>query len=111
MYPRLSAKARRAGRQRGSRFEVWLPATAADGSAATEPATRPIGQGEVVLILEGERDRLLRDEEKLAALGYEPVGFEQADEALVACRSEPDRFDVVLISSGWQAQGGLDLDR
>jgi signal transduction histidine kinase/CheY-like chemotaxis protein len=97
--------------KRGSRFEVWLPATAADGSAATEPATRPLGQGEIVLILEGERDRLLRDEEKLAALGYEPVGFEQVDDALAACRSEPDRFDVILISSGWQAQGGLDLAR
>ena len=97
--------------KRGSRFEVWLPATAADGSAATEPATRPLGQGEIVLILEGERDRLLRDEEKLAALGYEPVGFEQVDDALAACRSEPNRFDVILISSGWQVQGGLDLAR
>jgi PleD family two-component response regulator len=96
---------------RGSRFEVWLPARAADGRAATEPAARPHGDGEIVLILEGERDRLLRDEEKLAVLGYEPVGFEQADDALAACRSEPDRFDVVLISAGWQVQGGLDLAR
>jgi signal transduction histidine kinase len=97
--------------ERGSRFEVWLPATAAHGSAAAEPVTRPLGQGETVLILEGERDRLLRDEEKLAALGYEPVGFEQAGDALAACRSEPGRFDVILISSGWQVQGGLDLAR
>ncbi len=96
---------------RGSRFEVWLPATAAEGSAATEPAARPLGHGEIVLIFENERDRLLRDEEKLAALGYEPVGFEQADDALAACRSEPDRFDVILISAGWQVQGGLDLAR
>jgi DNA-binding NtrC family response regulator len=64
-----------------------------------------------VLILEGERERLLQDEENLAALGYEPVGFGQADDALAACRSEPARFDVILISSGWQAQGGLDLAR
>jgi signal transduction histidine kinase len=96
---------------RGSCFEVWLPAAAADSSAETEPAARPLGHGETVLILEGERDRLLRDEEKLAALGYEPVGFEQAGDALAACRSEPNRFDVILISSGWQAQGGLDLAR
>jgi CheY-like chemotaxis protein len=96
---------------RGSCFEVWLPAAAADSSAETEPAARPLGHGETVLILEGERDRLLRDEEKLAALGYEPVGFEQAGDALAACRLEPNRFDVILISSGWQAQGGLDLAR
>lgn len=96
---------------RGSRFEVWLPATAANGGAAPKRTTVPLGHGEIVLILEGERDRLLRDEEKLAALGYEPVGFEQPDDALAACRSEPDRFDLILISSGWQAQGGLDLAR
>jgi signal transduction histidine kinase len=96
---------------RGSRFEVWLPAAAADSLAATDPAGLPLGRGETVLILEGERERLLRDEEKLAALGYEPVGFEQPGDALVACRSEPDRFDIILVSSGWQAQGGLDLAR
>ena len=59
----------------GSRFEVWLPATAVDGNATAEPALLPLGHGETVLIVEGERERLLRDEEKLAALGYEPVGF------------------------------------
>ena len=96
---------------RGSRFEIWLPATATGSPATAEPATQSIGHGETVLIVEGERERLLRDEEKLAALGFEPVGFEQADDALVACRSEPDRFDVILISSGLQAQGGLDLAR
>ena len=77
----------------GSRFEAWLPALAA-GAA---PATRvlPLGRGETVLIVESER--LLRDEEMLAALGYEPVGFERADDAMAACRSAPDRFDAVVI--------------
>jgi DNA-binding response OmpR family regulator len=64
-----------------------------------------------VLIVESERERLLRDEEKLAALGYEPVGFEKADDALAACRSEPDRFDLIVISAGWQTLEGLDLAR
>jgi signal transduction histidine kinase len=96
---------------RGSRFEVWLPVTAPDSPTTAEPATQALGGGETVLILEGERERLLQDEENLAALGYEPVGFGRADDALAACRSEPARFDVILISSGWQAQGGLDLAR
>ena len=39
------------------------------------------------------------------------MDFEHAGDALAACRSEPDRFDVILIGSGWQAQGGLDLAR
>jgi signal transduction histidine kinase/CheY-like chemotaxis protein len=77
----------------GSRFEVWLPALV-DGTAA---ATRglPFGRGETVLIVESER--LLRDEEMLAALGYEPVGFERADDAIAACHSAPARFDAVVI--------------
>lgn len=96
---------------RGSHFEVWLPATAAGSTAMVGAAMLPLGRGETVLIVESERERLLRDEEKLAALGYEPVGFEHPGDALVACRSEPDRFDVILVSYGSQAQGGLDLAR
>jgi DNA-binding NtrC family response regulator len=69
----------------------------------------PLGRGETVLIVESERERLLRDEEELAALGYEPVGFEHAGDALAACRAEPDRFDIILISQGLQTRDGLDL--
>jgi signal transduction histidine kinase len=95
----------------GSRFEVWLPATAADGTATAEPALFSLGRGETVLLVESERERLLPDEEKLAALGYEPVGFERACDALAACRSEPDRFDIILLSYAWHAEGGLELAR
>jgi DNA-binding NtrC family response regulator len=45
----------------------------------------------------------------LAALGYEPVGFERAADAVAACRSAPDRFDIILVSCDSQAQSGLDL--
>jgi signal transduction histidine kinase len=95
----------------GSRFEVWLPATAADGTATAEPALFSLGRGETVLLVESEREHLLPDEEKLAALGYEPVGFERASDALAAWRSEPDRFDIVLVSCGSHVQNGLDLAR
>jgi signal transduction histidine kinase/CheY-like chemotaxis protein len=93
----------------GSRFEVWLPAMAAGGSVTGEPELLALGNGETVLIAESERENLLPDEEKLAALGYEPVGFEHAGDALAACRFEPDRFDVILVSYGSQVQRGLDL--
>jgi signal transduction histidine kinase/CheY-like chemotaxis protein len=95
----------------GSRFEVWLPATAAGGSITTEPELLPLGRGQTVLIVESERERLLPDEEKLAALGYEPVGFERSDDALAACRSDSSRFDIILVSCGSQAQDGLNLAR
>jgi signal transduction histidine kinase len=37
------------------------------------------------------------DEEILAALGYEPIGFDRPADAIAAVRSEPGRFDAVLI--------------
>jgi DNA-binding NtrC family response regulator len=83
----------------GTRFEAWLPA--ADGNAATEQDGEmplPLGRGETVLILEQEQERLLGDEETLAALGYEPVGFQDVADAVVTCRAEPARFDAILIS-------------
>jgi signal transduction histidine kinase len=95
----------------GSRFEIWLPATAASKSIAAEPELLPLGHGETVLVVESEREHLLPDEEKLAALGYEPVGFELASDAVAACRSEPDRFDIILVSYPAQVQDGLDLAR
>jgi signal transduction histidine kinase len=85
----------------GSRFEVWLPAAAADvdtTSRVEDPTPSPLGRGETVLIIEHDRERLLGGEDTLAALGYEPVGFQQAADALAACRSEPARFDAILIS-------------
>jgi signal transduction histidine kinase/CheY-like chemotaxis protein len=95
----------------GSRFEVWLPAVAADIIAADRLSAPLLGRGETVLIVESERGRLLRDEEKLAALGYEPVGFELAADAIAACRSESARFDIILVGHASRPQGGVELAR
>ncbi len=96
---------------RGSRFEAWLPAPAMDGSPPIGPVGAPLGRGETVLVVESERERLLRGEEVLAALGYEPVGFERADEAIAACRAAPDRFDIMLIGYLSHPLDGLDVAR
>jgi CheY-like chemotaxis protein len=95
----------------GSRFEAWLPAAKADGTDAVGPAKLPLGRGETVLVVETDRDRLLRDEEMLAALGYEPVGFEHPGDAIAACRLNTDRFDVLLVNDDPQAQQGLPIAR
>ena len=95
----------------GSRFEAWLPAATADNTAVVGPAMLSLGHGETVLVVESDRERLLRVEEMLAALGYEPVGFEHPVDAIAACRSAPDRFDIILVSHESQSQGGLDLAR
>jgi DNA-binding NtrC family response regulator len=82
-----------------------------DGSSPIGPVGAPLGRGETVLVVESERERLLRGEEVLAALGYEPVGFERADEAIAACRAAPDRFDIMLIGYLSHPFDGLDVAR
>jgi signal transduction histidine kinase len=93
----------------GSRFEAWLPAVTAESVAAAWPAVLPLGRGETVLVIESERERLLGIEEMLAALGYEPVGFERPTDAIAACRSAPDRFDVIVICHAPPKANDLDL--
>jgi signal transduction histidine kinase len=94
----------------GSCFEVWLPCIAV---AAPVPGDRvaplPFGRGETVLVVDDEGERLLADEELLAAIGYEPVGFSCAADALAACRATPRRFDALVIGDLAQARSALDL--
>jgi len=93
----------------GSRFEAWLPAAAADSTTVCGPTMLPLGRGETVLLVETERERLLQQEEMLAALGYEPVGFWRPADAVAAYRAAPDRFDIILISQASQSAEALDL--
>jgi signal transduction histidine kinase len=83
----------------GTRFDIWLPSVASDApiSLHHSPGLAGRGAGETVLVLETDRVRLLRHEEILAALGYEPVGFARLAEAAVACRAARGRFDVALV--------------
>jgi signal transduction histidine kinase len=83
--------------RKGSRFEVWLPCRAAGQRVMDGPTEEAFGRGQTVLLLSSSSEQLLHDEEILAALGYEPVGFWRAADAVTACRSNPDRFDAILI--------------
>lgn len=93
----------------GTRFDVWLPSGEPDEPMPVQlnpdPAFR--GMGETVLVLDTDRRRLLRHEEILAALGYEPVGFTRLSEAIAACRSAQTRFDAALVC---HLPGGSSLD-
>ena len=92
----------------GSRFEVWLPCLATATPGLDAPV-RPLGFGETVLIAASDSAQLLRDEEILAALGYEPVGFTAADAALAACRAAPERFDVLIVGHLGSTKSSLEL--
>ncbi|MBC9983324.1 two-component system VirA-like sensor kinase, partial [Bradyrhizobium campsiandrae] len=93
----------------GTRFEVWLPSGEPDEPVSVQqgPDQALRGAGETVLVLDADRGRLLRYEEILAALGYEPVGFTAVAEAVAACRAARARFDAALVC---HLPGGSSLD-
>ncbi len=86
---------------RGSTFEVWLP-VAGEGPRAS------MGRGASVMVVVADREVLLRDEDILAALGCEPVGFTDPDAALAALRRDPQRFSAIIVertlpgTTGWR---------
>jgi signal transduction histidine kinase len=82
----------------GTRFDIWLPSVPSHQPILFQhtSATAGRGVGETVLVLETDRGRLLRHEEILAALGYEPVGFTGPREAAQACAVRA-RFDAALL--------------
>ena len=83
----------------GTRFDVWLPSARFNEPISVQhaPELTLRGAGETVLVLETDRRRLLRHEEILAALGYEPVGFSESFDAVAACRAARARFDAALV--------------
>jgi signal transduction histidine kinase len=94
----------------GSRFEVWLPRiTEAAPTPRDEAPIFRLGRGETVMVVDDTSQRLLTEEEMLAALGYEPVGFARSDDVLAACRANPKRFDALLVGRLASARSALDL--
>ena len=85
---------------KGSTFEVWLPlAVTGDAALDGRSHSRVRGRGETISIVNEDPGRLLHDEEVIAALGYEPIGYSDLRQALDACRQAPHRFDVILVSN------------
>jgi hypothetical protein len=94
----------------GSCFEAWLPCIhTATSSPRDNPVALPLGGGETLMVIDDQGDQLLQDEEILAALGYEPIGFIRAEDALAACRAMPKRFDAVVIGHFAGATAALEL--
>lgn len=80
----------------GARFSVWLPELVADASVST------IGNGAVILLL-AEPERLSADEELLAELGYEPLGYSIYTQGDVLCEAMADADAVLIATSSTDA--------
>jgi signal transduction histidine kinase len=94
----------------GSVFQVYLPRTEALALGGDQPGMpAPVGRGETVLLVDDETPLVLLGEEMLAALGYEPVGFDSSSRALAAVRSDPGRFDLVLTDEVMPGMTGTEL--
>jgi signal transduction histidine kinase len=93
----------------GTRFEVWLPQLRSPVAAEPHVPEPLRGEGQTILVIEEHPERLLRDEEILAALGFEPVGFSQAAAAEAVCRSQPERFDALVIGHVGSSRRALQL--
>src|SRR5882672_197204 len=94
----------------GTTFTVWLPAAGETPRPLAEPAGELArGEGETVMVVDDERPLVALAEETLAALGYEPAGFDSSLAALQAFRAEPGRYDLVLTDETMPDMSGLDL--
>jgi hypothetical protein len=94
----------------GTRFDIWLRCDTPSG--LDRPPEAPglgRGCGETVLIWESDATRLMKYEEILAALGYEPAGFTVISEAQSACRAEPWRFDMAVVCQPRRSEPPLAL--
>ncbi len=94
----------------GTRFDIWLPSVPSNEPISVQhlPGVTGRGAGETVLVIDTERERLLRHEEILAALGYEPVGFTELAEAAQAYAVQA-RFDAALVSHQRGTTSALDF--
>ncbi|MGJ7509734.1 ATP-binding protein [Variovorax sp. GT1P44] len=96
----------------GTKVAVWLPASGeVEGQAARPDPQWPLGNGQVVMVVDDERPLVELAEELLAELGYEPVGFDSAERALEVFMADPQRFDVVLTDEMMPGLTGSELAR
>ncbi|MBI5947278.1 MAG: PAS domain S-box protein [Chloroflexi bacterium] len=97
---------------RGSTFEVYLPAAASGGQEqAQEELSFPRGEGEHVLYLDDEEPLAAVGRRLLEHIGYRATAFTDPALAIAAVTGDPGAFDLVLTDLNMPGISGLDVIR
>jgi signal transduction histidine kinase len=86
----------------GTRFRLVLPlVSSAPASAPSSPddvadETRPVAQGERIILIDANPETRERHEDWLAEMGFEPLGYADADEALADAAGMDDDRPLLL---------------
>ncbi|MCM2477319.1 hypothetical protein HGO38_28110 [Rhizobium sp. CG5] len=87
---------------KGTSISIWIPF---DEDVARQVSQK--GDGQRVLIIDSDAEELMREEETVAALGYEPVSFSDPRKALAAFAADFRNFDAILIVDHGSALGRI----
>jgi PAS domain S-box-containing protein len=94
----------------GTRFDIFLPAAAAGAPTPArepEPAPDPLrGGAERILLVDDEKALRAFGKTMLEALGYRVACAATGEEALEACSTAGEPFDVVVLDLGMPGMGG-----
>jgi signal transduction histidine kinase len=95
---------------RGTQFAIHLPDRAVETSAAQAAALSaseaPPGQGETILLVDDEEFIRTTAAEFLEDGGYQVITASCGEDALEACRTRPDRPDLVMLDYSMPGMGG-----
>ncbi|NKL23396.1 two-component system VirA-like sensor kinase [Rhizobium leguminosarum] len=87
----------------GTQFRIYLPLCRRSPVTLSDffvEAAVPVGRGEFVGVLERDQTQRMMYEEKLAALGYEPIGFSDVISLDQWLNGEQSKLDLLIIDSG-----------
>jgi hypothetical protein len=98
----------------GTRFDLYFPISVEPPIPLKQffdERSVPLGNGQTVVILEQELTLRIMYEEKIAALGYEPIGFASLEALLKWLDAEANIADLIIIDVvSAAASGHLKID-
>jgi signal transduction histidine kinase len=82
----------------GTTFRIYVPCPASAAREGTLLPSAKLGLGESILIMDFDEESLLRMEDMVAGIGYEPNAFSDCEEAMRSAR-ENDAYRAAIVAS------------